>query len=99
MEIRELTLSLIRTAGTKRGRGKGCFIDATVDLVEEFYRRVVQNLKGAAPTAAEGKPGEAKESAADPVLADLLAEVPDGPVGPSDDGFQGERSLDFHPAP
>ncbi len=42
MEIRDVTLSLIRTAGTKRGRGKSCFIDSTVDLVKEFYRRVVQ---------------------------------------------------------
>ena len=94
MEIRELTISLIRTAGTKRGRGKGCFIDTTVDLVEEFYRRVVQNLKGAIPTAPRVKPGEAKESPADPVLAELLAEDPDSPVWPSDGGHREGTALD-----
>ena len=58
-EIRDLTLSLIRAGGTKRGRGKGCFIDSTVELVEEFYRRVVQDLKkrGSDPTEGEASQG------------------------------------------
>jgi hypothetical protein len=84
-DLRDLTLTLIRSAGAKRGRGRGCFIDSVIDLVEEFYGRVVQELKPATPSAPKVKPGkEADEGSGDAVLADLLTEAPDSEAVPSD---------------
>jgi hypothetical protein len=31
--------------GTKRGRGRGAFIDSVIDVVDNFYETVVQNIK------------------------------------------------------
>ena len=84
-ELRELSLTLIRPAGAKRGRGQGCFIDSVIKLVEEFYGQVVQELKPALPPAPKVKPGqEAGEQGSDQVLADLLTEAPDREAVPSD---------------
>ncbi|HAM02636.1 MAG TPA: stress response protein [Acidimicrobiaceae bacterium] len=84
-ELRDLSLALIRSAGTKRGRGRGSFIDSVIDTVEEFYGRVVQELKPALPTAPRVKPGqEAGVPTGDQVLADLLTEAPDREAVPSD---------------
>ena len=91
--------TLIRGAGTKRGRGRGCFIDSVIDLVEEFYGRVVQDLKPATPTAPKVKPGKERDQVGgDTVLADLLTEAPDREAVPSDGvGWLGEtaRTPDF----
>jgi hypothetical protein len=83
-EVRDLTLTLIRPAGTKRGRGKGSFIDSTIELVEDFYKRVVQDLKPAVPTAPKVRSGAAGTPPGDPVLEEILTEAPDSEAVPSD---------------
>jgi len=50
-DIHDFTLTLNRKAGTKRGQGMGTFIGSVLDLVDEFYERVVQELKPAVPPA------------------------------------------------
>jgi hypothetical protein len=45
VDIREFVLTLNRPAGTKRGRGRGSFVESTLDLVEEFYTSIVQPIK------------------------------------------------------
>jgi hypothetical protein len=83
-EVRDLTLTLIRAAGTKRGRGKGSFIESAIDLVEDFYRRVVQDVTPAVPTAPKVRPTDASTPASDQVLEDILTEAPDSEAVPSD---------------
>jgi len=54
-DIREFVLTLNRAAGTKRGVGRGTFIDSVLTLVEEFYSRVVQELRPPVPGAPKVK--------------------------------------------
>jgi hypothetical protein len=54
-DIRSFTLSINRPVGTKRGVGTGSFIDSVLKIVDEFYERVVQNLKPDIPTAPQVK--------------------------------------------
>jgi hypothetical protein len=72
--VRDLSITLIRGAGAKRGRG--CFIDSVIDLVDEFYARVVQDFKAATPMAPKVSKQAADQASGDTVLADLLAEAP-----------------------
>ena len=93
-ELRDLSLSLIRPAGTKRARGRGCFIDSVIDLVEEFYGRVVQELKPVVTPAPRVKPGQdAGIETGDQVLADLLTEAPDREAVPSDGAVGFSQSI------
>lgn len=54
-DIRQFTLTLNKVAGSKRGRGRGTFIDSLLDLVDEFYEKVVQDLKPAVAPAPKVK--------------------------------------------
>ena len=62
-DIRQFTLTLNKSAGSKRGRGRGTFIDSVLDLVDEFYEQVVQDLKPAVAPAPKikSKPGTADD--------------------------------------
>ena len=44
-ELRLFRIAKITNMGTKRGRGRGSFIDSVIDGVNGFYGDVVQNLK------------------------------------------------------
>lgn len=66
VELRELRMSLIRSAGPKRGRGRGSFIESVVDLVGEFYECVVQELEPVAPIAPKVKARDATSEDAAP---------------------------------
>jgi hypothetical protein len=44
-DIRNFTLTLSKVAGTKRGQGRGSFVGGVLDLVDAFYRDVVQVLR------------------------------------------------------
>lgn len=44
-EIRSFRVAMSVPMGSKRGRGRGAFIDSVLDLVDDFYAEVVQNLK------------------------------------------------------
>ncbi len=44
-ELRSFRLTMIAPMGTKKGRGRGSFIDSVVDVVDQFYTDVVQHLK------------------------------------------------------
>lgn len=56
-ELRTLTLTHSKVAGTSRGKGRASFVNSVLDLVEEFYESVVQHLKpwtAPAPPVREG---------------------------------------------
>jgi hypothetical protein len=44
-EIRSFRVALNSPAGTKRGAGRGSFIDSVLDAIDGFYEQVIQNLK------------------------------------------------------
>lgn len=44
-ELRTFRVATNLKMGTKRGRGRGAFIDTVLDAVNDFYREVVQHLK------------------------------------------------------
>lgn len=44
-EIRRFRVEMSAPMGTKRGRGRGAFIDSVLDLIDVFYADVVQGLK------------------------------------------------------
>lgn len=44
-EIKSFRIALTVTAGSKRGRGRGAFIDSVLDTLDDFYGEVVQHIK------------------------------------------------------
>ena len=44
-ELRSFRVAMSVPMGTKRGRGRGAFIDSVLDLVDTFYGDVLQHLK------------------------------------------------------
>ena len=44
-ELRSFRIAMTTAMGSKRGRGRGSFIDSVTDAVNVFYSDVVQNLK------------------------------------------------------
>ena len=64
--------------GTKKGRGRGAFIDSVVGLMDQFYSDVVQHLKAwsaAPPKMREPEPEQIDQ----PVLASTALSSQDGP--------------------
>jgi hypothetical protein len=65
-DIRTFRVATARTMGTKRGRGRGAFIDSVLEAVDGFYAEVLQDLKAwsaappklrpAAPAGPEAEP-------------------------------------------
>lgn len=66
-DIRSFMVAISREAGTKRGQGRGSFVQSLTDLVDEFYAEVLQHLKSWAPPPPSPKPSpeaDAQEVAA-----------------------------------
>jgi hypothetical protein len=63
-ELRTFRIALSAPMGTKRGEGRGSFITSVLDLLDEFYRSVVQNLKPwtAGPPKLRPEPTEAVDA-------------------------------------
>lgn len=83
-ELRSFRLAVTSPMGSKRGRGRGAFIDSVLDAVDAFYGDVLQHLK--AWSAAPPKLRETPEAPKDvrPTLSstalssqDEVAEQPD----------------------
>jgi hypothetical protein len=50
-ELRTFRITQMAAMGTKRGIGRGSFIDSIVDAVDAFYGDVLQNLRAWRPAA------------------------------------------------
>ncbi|MCW2787923.1 MAG: stress response protein [Aeromicrobium sp.] len=77
-DIRSFRIALSVPAGSKRGRGRGAFIDSVLDTLDTFYGEVVQHIKpwtAAPPRLREADRGE--DVAAELVSTDLSSQ--DGP--------------------
>ncbi|WFF08991.1 stress response protein [Micromonospora sp. WMMD1076] len=44
-ELRAFRIAQSTAAGTKRGSGRGAFIDSVLHAVDDFYEQIIQNLK------------------------------------------------------
>ena len=44
-ELRAFQVAMTRSIGTKRGRGRGSFIDSVLEAIDSFYAEVLQHLK------------------------------------------------------
>lgn len=44
-ELRAFRIALSAPAGSKRGTGRGAFIDSVLSAVDDFYEQIIQNLK------------------------------------------------------
>ena len=57
-------IALSAPMGTKRGEGRGSFVTSVLDLLDDFYRAVVQNLKpwSAGPPKLRPEPTEAVDA-------------------------------------
>lgn len=67
-ELRSFRVAMSAPMGVKRGRGRGSFIDSVLDLTDDFYAEVVQNLK---PWAAA--PPRLRETAPEPTTRPSLS--------------------------
>jgi hypothetical protein len=50
-DLRTFRIARSSPSGTKRGTGRGAFIDSLLDAVDAFYEQVIQNLKPWMPAA------------------------------------------------
>jgi hypothetical protein len=77
-DIRQFTLTLTKNVGTKRGVGRGSFIDSIVEATKGFYGDVLQNLRPwkAAPPKLK-KAEEPDSHAADDLPGEVAGAVED----------------------
>jgi hypothetical protein len=71
-ELRTFRVALTSAAGTKRGRGRGAFIDSVLDAIDDFYGQVIQNLKPWMPAPPKMRSAE-DAVAVEPVQAALVS--------------------------
>ncbi|MFD6661833.1 stress response protein [Micromonospora chalcea] len=50
-ELRAFRIAQSTAAGTKRGSGRGAFIDSVLHAIDDFYEQIIQNLKPWMPAA------------------------------------------------
>jgi hypothetical protein len=85
-EIRSFRVAATCPAGTKRGSGRGSFIDSVLDAIDDFYEQVIQNLKPWMPAPPRLRsPEEVVEP--EPVATSLVSTAissQDGPQADSD---------------
>ena len=63
-DIKSFTLTLSHVAGTKRGQGRGSFVNSVTSLVDRFYVDVLRNLKNwsaSPPSPTEAPKADAQE--------------------------------------
>lgn len=77
-DLRGFRVAMSAPMGLKRGRGRGCFIDSVLDLVDTFYADVVQHLKAWSASPPRMREPIATPAPASPVLASTALSSQDG---------------------
>lgn len=71
-ELKSFTLTISTPAGSKRGAGRGSFTDSVLDLVEDFYTRIVQEITPWTEPAPTAQPAGRDGGATDNEIAGEL---------------------------
>jgi hypothetical protein len=79
-EIRGFRIALTTPMGTKRGAGKGGFIDSVIDAINTFYSEVVQHLKAWVPAAPKMRELPGENATDDDTTADADLSSQDSPT-------------------
>jgi hypothetical protein len=87
-ELRTFHVALSAPMGTKRSQGRGSFITSVLDLLDEFYRSVVQSLKPwtAAPPKLRPDPTDVVELGVASELVSTAFSSQDDPIEAEDAG-------------
>lgn len=80
-ELRAFRIAQGSLAGTKRGTGRGCFIDSLLAGVDDFYEQVIQNLKPWMPAPPRLRSPQDTEPA-EPVATSLVSTAISSQDGP-----------------
>jgi hypothetical protein len=89
-ELRTFRVAYNAAAGTKRGTGRGAFIDSVLGAIDDFYEQVIQNLKPWMP--APPKMRSAEEAVlAQPVSPSLVSTAISSQDGPQTEQKGEER--------
>lgn len=77
-EIRSFTIAQTVPMGTKRGRGRGAFIDSVLGAVDGFYEHVLQHLKAWSAAPPRLRPDVEPPADERPVLSSTALSSQDG---------------------
>jgi hypothetical protein len=80
-ELRTFRVAANSSAGTKRGAGRGSFIDSVLAAIDDFYEQVIQNLKPWMPTPPKLRSAEevVETEPVSPALVSTAISSQDGP--------------------
>lgn len=96
-ELRMFRVALTSPMGTKRGRGRGAFIDSVLDGIATFYMEVTQNLKvwsAAPPRLRIEAESTVQQEPVAPALISTALSSQDGPETAHSSAEQPERASD-----
>ena len=83
-EIRTFRVATARNVGTKRGRGRGSFIDSVLEAIDGFYAEVLQDLKAWSAAPPKLRPAVPSELEVEPTRPASLSSTDyssqDGPI-------------------
>ncbi|AGL19467.1 hypothetical protein [Actinoplanes sp. N902-109] len=80
-ELRAFRVAQSTPAGTKRGAGRGAFIDSLLGAIDEFYEQVLQNLKPWMPAPPRLRSAD-EPVAVEPVAGSLISTAISSQDGP-----------------
>jgi hypothetical protein len=80
-ELRAFRIAQVTSAGTKRGAGRGSFIDSVLAAIDDFYEQVLQSLKPWSPAPPRLRPTD-EPASAEPVSSSLIATAISSQDGP-----------------
>ena len=78
-EIRRFRIAMTVPMGTKRGRGRGAFIDSVLELLDGFYAEVVQTLKAWSATPPKLRDAPGLEDVEPETISSTALSSQDGP--------------------
>ncbi|WP_319463025.1 stress response protein [Micromonospora sp. RTP1Z1] len=92
-ELRSFRIAQVSAAGSKRGTGRGAFIDSLLRAVDDFYEQVIQNLKPWMPAPPRLRSSDEPQPV-EPVAPSLVSTAISSQDGPQPDQTSPKASDD-----
>ena len=96
-DLKSFRVAQSSPAGTKRGTGRGCFIDSLLAAIDDFYEQVIQNLKPWMPTPPRLRSPDQPQPV-EPVAASLVSTAISSQDGADPVTSSTATSADHHEA-